>query len=168
MSYWRRIVCLFIIILNKFLSSLQKKRSVSTYSSPVYLYLERVWVRQAQDLSHTFIFPILMRHKSVSRYLPYSVKIIFIWGTETIDLVVKYLLICLKKYHKINFVNQILALYLHTASAKRRISSVGSEHLPYKQRVTGSNPVFSTKKGDLAQLVQSICLTSRGSLVRIQ
>ena len=27
----------------------------------------------------------------------------------------------------------------------RRISSAGSEHLPYKQRVTGSNPVFSTK-----------------------
>ena len=26
----------------------------------------------------------------------------------------------------------------------RRISSAGSEHLPYKQRVTGSNPVAST------------------------
>src|SRR5690606_27052562 len=26
----------------------------------------------------------------------------------------------------------------------RRLSSAGSEHLPYKQRVTGSNPVAST------------------------
>src|SRR5690606_7852066 len=44
-----------------------------------------------------------------------------------------------------NFANQFLDLYLHTARRKRRISSAGSEHLPYKQRVTGSNPVFSTK-----------------------
>src|SRR5690554_4900063 len=65
---------------------------------------------------------------------------------------------------------------------ERAISSVGSEHLPYKQGVTGSNPVspttFQTSKresffikiliGRLAQLVQSTCLTSRGSLVRIQ
>ena len=29
-------------------------------------------------------------------------------------------------------------------SIKRRLSSAGSEHLPYKQRVTGSNPVAST------------------------
>ncbi len=29
---------------------------------------------------------------------------------------------------------------------KREISSVGSEHLPYKQGVTGSNPVFPTQK----------------------
>src|SRR5690606_39929168 len=28
----------------------------------------------------------------------------------------------------------------------RRLSSAGSEHLPYKQRVTGSNPVASTLK----------------------
>ena len=28
----------------------------------------------------------------------------------------------------------------------RELSSVGSEHLPYKQRVTGSNPVAPTKK----------------------
>ena len=27
----------------------------------------------------------------------------------------------------------------------RVLSSAGSEHLPYKQRVTGSNPVESTK-----------------------
>ncbi len=30
--------------------------------------------------------------------------------------------------------------------AKRGLSSAGSEHLPYKQRVTGSNPVAPTKK----------------------
>jgi hypothetical protein len=28
----------------------------------------------------------------------------------------------------------------------RGLSSAGSEHLPYKQRVTGSNPVAPTKK----------------------
>ncbi len=30
--------------------------------------------------------------------------------------------------------------------AKREISSAGSEHLPYKQGVTGSNPVSPTEK----------------------
>ena len=29
---------------------------------------------------------------------------------------------------------------------QREFSSAGSEHLPYKQRVTGSNPVTPTKK----------------------
>ena len=29
--------------------------------------------------------------------------------------------------------------------AKREYSSVGSEHLPYKQRVIGSNPITPTK-----------------------
>jgi hypothetical protein len=29
---------------------------------------------------------------------------------------------------------------------ERELSSAGSEHLPYKQRVTGSNPVAPTKK----------------------
>ena len=55
---------------------------------------------------------------------------------------------------------------------KRAFSSVGLEHLPYKQRVGGSNPSTPTKLnidfGRLAQLVQSICLTSRGSAVRIR
>ena len=59
---------------------------------------------------------------------------------------------------------------------KRAFSSVGLEHLPYKQRVGGSNPStptqknkhFRLSKGRLAQLVQSICLTSRGSAVRIR
>ena len=59
----------------------------------------------------------------------------------------------------------------------RAFSSAGSEHLPYKQRVGGSNPSTPTRKnslflkalfGRLAQLVQSICLTSRGSAVRIR
>ena len=34
-------------------------------------------------------------------------------------------------------------------SELRGISSVGLEHLPYKQGVTGSNPVFPTKKASL-------------------
>ena len=33
------------------------------------------------------------------------------------------------------------------ALAKREHSSVGSEHLPYKQRVIGSTPIVPTKKG---------------------
>ena len=59
----------------------------------------------------------------------------------------------------------------------RALSSAGSERLPYKQRVGGSNPSAPTTKffdcasseniGRLAQLVQSVCLTSRGSGVRI-
>ena len=31
----------------------------------------------------------------------------------------------------------------------RAISSVGSEHLPYKQGVTGSNPVSPTEKASV-------------------
>ena len=69
--------------------------------------------------------------------------------------------------------------YFCTAFEKRRaLSSVGSERLPYKQRVGGSNPSVPTSfsriailpratQGHLAQLVQSVCLTSRGSGVRI-
>ena len=59
----------------------------------------------------------------------------------------------------------------------RALSSAGSERLPYKQRVGGSNPsaptslfedcISSEIYGRLAQLVQSVCLTSRGSGVRI-
>ena len=86
------------------------------------------------------------------------------------------------------------ARLISKSRTKGEISSAGSEHLPYKQGVTGSNPVSPTKipfriegflfetqhcpagiytkgqrtKGRLAQLVQSTCLTSRGSLVRTQ
>ena len=47
-------------------------------------------------------------------------------------------------YLQINF-----AIRLSTpifAVPKREISSAGSEHLPYKQGVTGSNPVSPTKE----------------------
>ena len=45
-------------------------------------------------------------------------------------------------------------LYLHSPKQSKcfvlwRHSSAGSEHLPYKQRVTGSNPVASTKKASI-------------------
>ena len=55
-------------------------------------------------------------------------------------------------------------------------SSAGSEHLSDRQGVGGSNPSTPTHRGDsdlpgcdgrLAQLVQSVCLTSRGSGVRL-
>ena len=61
-----------------------------------------------------------------------------------------------------------------TPKVFRAHSSAGSEHLPYKQRVGGSNPSAPTlitsqiTFGRIAQLVQSICLTSRGSAVRIR
>ena len=69
--------------------------------------------------------------------------------------------------------------YLCTAFQRKwALSSAGSELLPYKQRVGGSNPSAPTKhsfllicnlnNGRIAQLVQSICLTSRGSAVRIR
>ena len=73
---------------------------------------------------------------------------------------------------------KILFVLLHRFRKETRaLSSAGSEHLPYKQRVGGSNPSAPTpipfqfnimKHGRLAQLVQSICLTSRGSAVRIR
>ena len=40
----------------------------------------------------------------------------------------------------------IFVVYLQTEIWEWGLSSVGSEHLPYKQRVTGSNPVAPTKK----------------------
>ncbi len=36
--------------------------------------------------------------------------------------------------------------YLCTRNRKREFSSAGSEHLPYKQRVGGSNPSTPTKQ----------------------
>ncbi len=42
-------------------------------------------------------------------------------------------------------------LSLH--SLKRELSSVGSEHLPYKQRVTGSNPVAPTDQNPATKVV---------------
>ena len=44
---------------------------------------------------------------------------------------------CRIKYH---------VLYLHSQKKKRAFSSAGSEHLPYKQRVGGSNPSTPTSK----------------------
>ena len=35
---------------------------------------------------------------------------------------------------------------IFAALKKGELSSVGLEHLPYKQRVTGSNPVVPTRK----------------------
>src|SRR5699024_7979006 len=66
--------------------------------------------------------------------------------------------------------------YMMSPKDFRAFSSAGSEHLPYKQRVGGSNPstptfnllLYRKNFGRLAQLVQSICLTSRGSAVRIR
>ena len=46
-------------------------------------------------------------------------------------------------FKKMPFFNKkVLSLYYQIG----RLSSAGSEHLPYKQRVTGSNPVASTPK----------------------
>ncbi len=40
----------------------------------------------------------------------------------------------------------------------RELSSAGSEHLPYKQRVTGSNPVVPTNKDKGCRLLQFVTL----------
>ncbi len=60
----------------------------------------------------------------------------------------------------------------HKIPVKGALSSAGSEHLVYTQRVSGSNPLAPTKnnthQGRLAQLVQSIWFTPRGSAVRIR
>ena len=73
--------------------------------------------------------------------------------------------------------NKAVPLQPQLRTRSRAFSSAGSEHLPYKQRVGGSNPstptpnffsFFNWLLGRLAQLVQSICLTSRGSAVRIR
>jgi hypothetical protein len=47
---------------------------------------------------------------------------------------------CLQKY----FEKEEKQLYLQSQKS-RELSSAGSEHLPYKQRVTGSNPVAPTE-----------------------
>ena len=36
------------------------------------------------------------------------------------------------------------------------------EHLPYKQRVTGSSPVVSTNRGPVVQLVRTLACHARG------
>ena len=45
---------------------------------------------------------------------------------------------------------------------KRAFSSAGSEHLPYKQRVGGSNPSTPTEAGSLAQLNRASDYGSEG------
>ena len=76
--------------------------------------------------------------------------------------------------------HKVIPLHKALQTRVRAFSSAGSEHLPYQQRVGGSNPstptthstqtfvCYLTTWGRLAQLVQSICLTSRGSAVRIR
>ena len=48
-----------------------------------------------------------------------------------------------------------------TAKTKREHSSAGLEHLPYKQGVTGSNPVAPTKKEVLFKFYLEIFLPDR-------
>ena len=56
-------------------------------------------------------------------------------------------------------------LYLCTAIRKRALSSAGSERLPYKQRVGGSNPSAPTGKGSKNQQSCSlICIRGSGVL----
>jgi hypothetical protein len=42
----------------------------------------------------------------------------------------------------------------------RELSSAGSEHLPYKQRVTGSNPVVPTSESPLPMVTDFLFLCS--------
>ena len=52
----------------------------------------------------------------------------------------------IKESLKKNLVIRNVDLYLHSDNG-REFSSVGLEHLPYKQRVGGSSPSTPTKKG---------------------
>ena len=48
-----------------------------------------------------------------------------------------------------NLEKKIFELPLQSQNRKREFSSAGSEHLPYKQRVGGSNPSTPTKRNKL-------------------
>ena len=72
------------------------------------------------------------------------------------------------KWH-IFFVNNIYALYLHSQNNKVNLFFEGRLALPIDREVQSFSKISGRlNKGRLAQLVQSICLTSRGSLVRTQ
>ena len=56
---------------------------------------------------------------------------------------------------------------MRTRTTQAKFSSCGSiaqlgEHLPYKQRVTGSSPVVPTKIGPVVQLVRTLACHARG------
>ena len=58
-------------------------------------------------------------------------------------------------------------LYNNPCRSPKRLFRVGSiaqlgEHLPYKQRVTGSSPVVSTTNGRVVQLVRTLACHARG------
>ena len=46
---------------------------------------------------------------------------------------------------------------------KGAFSSAGSEHLPYKQRVGGSNPSTPTEKIDIPRLCDENCILKKGA-----
>ncbi len=59
---------------------------------------------------------------------------------------------------------------IHLRLHSRKLSSAGSEHLPYKQRVTGSNPVASTNEKAILKSIAffhlpKIC-TKRGFILK--
>ena len=56
---------------------------------------------------------------------------------------------------------------MRTRTTQAKFSGCGSiaqlgEHLPYKQRVTGSSPVVPTKIGPVVQLVRTLACHARG------
>ena len=51
------------------------------------------------------------------------------------------------------FVDKKNVLPLHSQSTMRAFSSAGSEHLPYKQRVGGSNPSTPTNQDDTYRII---------------
>jgi hypothetical protein len=50
----------------------------------------------------------------------------------------------------------------------REISSAGSEHLPYKQGVTGSNPVSPTKRKAFQETERLFCVYGGLNIIRIK
>ncbi len=57
------------------------------------------------------------------------------------------------------------AVSLHSLTRTRAFSSAGLEHLPYKQRVGGSNPSTPTSKQNAGQIVRHFSFMSLLPLV---
>ena len=57
--------------------------------------------------------------------------------------------------------SKVAAQHLSSRAKRGSIAQLG-EHLPYKQRVTGSSPVVPTTFGPVVQLVRTLACHARG------
>ena len=59
------------------------------------------------------------------------------------------------------FIDSLFQLWYYLSCRRGSLAQLG-EHLPYKQGVTGSSPVTSTKHGPVVQLVRTLACHARG------